>query len=347
MKTAPSDRPLLTIAIPTFNRAQYLELCLRQFIPDKALFSNETVELLVADNCSCDHTGSVVDTFRQQGLEIRSIRNETNIGSDANIAMCFNMARGRYVQILGDDDLYLPGKLQEVVELLDKNEYGVVCLKSYGYERDFVKECPAGPNGQRYFSNVLNFISEVGPLITFVSACIINKDLQKETDASKFCGSNLVQVHLVILSLVRARINAYVQGYTLACKRANSDGYDFSEVFVEKLFSILRSYEAQGFPRSATDILGNKMLVSYYPFNLLRQRLLRKGDSDVTFRRFKAQFGGRKTFYFFCAPIILLPRSLAVLWGLGAALIGRAYNGELRRGWYFAMHRLSTMRRRY
>lgn len=343
METSILTRPLLTIAIPTFNRAAYLQLCLQQFLPDLGLVDDGTVEILVSDNCSTDQTAATVETLRQQGLNIRSISNEINIGSDANIAQCFNQARGRYVQIMGDDDLYLPGKLQYVVSLLRENNYGVVCLKSYGYEHDFTKERPSGVSGKRDFTNISDFLQEVGPLITFISACIINKDLQPEIDAQIFCGSNLVQVHLVILPALRSGLNLYILDYTLACKRANSGGYDFSEIFVEKFFGILKSYESAGLSQSAIDRFGNKLLISYYPFNLLRQRLANQGSPRATFQRFKAQFGSRGVFLFFCAPIIVWPKPLAVLWGWGAVLIGRLWNGELRRGWHFALHRLSTM----
>jgi abequosyltransferase len=341
METSILTRPLLTIAIPTFNRAAYLQLCLQQFLPDRNFVDDGTVEILVSDNCSTDQTAATVEIFRQQGLNIRSISNEINIGSDANIAQCFNQARGRYVQILGDDDLYLPGKLQYVISMLQENDYGVVCLKSYGYEHDFAKERPSGVSGRRDFTDASDFLLEVGPLITFISACIINKDLQREIDARVFCGSNLVQVHLVILPILRSGLNSYILDYTLACKRANSGGYDFSEIFVEKFFDILKSYESVGLPRSAINRLGDKLLVSYYPFNLLRQRLANQGSPDATFRRFKAQFGNRGVFLFFCAPIITWPKPLAVLWGWGAVFIGRVWNGELRRGWHFALHRLS------
>ncbi|MCX4159952.1 MULTISPECIES: glycosyltransferase family 2 protein [Paraburkholderia] len=343
METRASTRPLLTIAIPTFNRAAYVELCLRQFLPDLDLLDDGSVEIVVSDNCSSDHTAATVEAIRQQGLNIRSIRNEQNIGSDANIAQCFNVAQGRYVQILGDDDLYLPGKLRQVVDLLRSNDYGVVCLKAYGYEHDFVKERPTGTSGRRDFTDISDFLYEVGSLVTFISACIINKDLQREIDARVFCGSNLVQVHLVILPALRAGLNAYVLDYILACKRANSGGYDFSEIFVEKFFDILKSYESAGLQPEAVNRLGNKMLISYYPFNLLRQRLSGGGNAPATLRRFKTQFGHRAAFLFFCAPIIAWPKPLAILWGWGAVLTGRIWNGELKRGMHFARHRLSLL----
>jgi abequosyltransferase len=343
MPPVDPTRPLLCIAIPTYNRAAYLALCLRQFLADKDLVDSEVVDILVSDNCSSDDTAAIVASLREQGLAIRYIRNETNIGSDANIAQCFNLARGHYVQIMGDDDLYLPGRLRDIVERLRAREYGVVCLKSYGYEHDFAKERPRGATGWRDFERLDDFLYEVGPLITFISGCIINKQSIPEVDARAFCGSNLVQVHLVTRALLKARANAYELTYTLACKRANSGGYDFSEIFVRNLFGILHGYERDGLPKEAVRRLGTRMLISYYPFNLLRQRLARQGDTRATYRRFADQFGRQSAFLLFCAPIIVLPRPLGIAWGWGAVLVGRVWNGELKRGWHFALHRLGRL----
>jgi len=51
--------PLLSICMPTYNRADLLELALRSLIPQVAATNGE-VELIVSDNCSSDHTPNVV-----------------------------------------------------------------------------------------------------------------------------------------------------------------------------------------------------------------------------------------------------------------------------------------------
>lgn len=335
--------PLLSISIPTFNRAGYLELCLSQFAPEADLVNDGVLEILVSDNCSSDSTSDVIDALRARGLAVRSIRNETNIGSDANIAQCFNEARGHYVQILGDDDLYLPGRLRDVVALLGERERGLVCLKPYGYEHDFVKERPSGATGRVDCERAGDYLYEVGALITFISSCIINKKLMPDVDARAYCGTNLVQVHLVVQAMLRGPLSTYVLDYTLACKRANSGGYDFSEIFVANFFGILKHYEVSGLPRAAVKRLSTKLLITYYPFNLLRQRLARQGDNRATYRRFASHFGWQPAFLLFCAPIIALPRPLAIAWGWASVFIGRIWNGELVRGWHFALHRLALL----
>lgn len=92
--------PLVTIAIPTYNRAQgFLSQALHSAI--KQTYSN--IEILVSDNCSTDETGLVVENFGD--TRIRYYRQKENIGFLANVNFCLEQARGKYFSLLYDDDL--------------------------------------------------------------------------------------------------------------------------------------------------------------------------------------------------------------------------------------------------
>lgn len=113
--TTESTRPLLTIAIPNFNRAGYLkELSLLA-----AQLRNEPrVELIISDNASPDETPAVVQDFVARGLRVRYTRNVQKIGSDANFLQCFEQARGKYVWLFSDDDLIIPQSTRQDSRLL-------------------------------------------------------------------------------------------------------------------------------------------------------------------------------------------------------------------------------------
>lgn len=332
--------PLLTIAIPTFTRAGYLELNLQRLVEEIRDLDAGMVEVLVSDNHSTDDTPGVVARAIAAGLPIRYIRNTVDIGSDANIAQCFNEAQGQYVQIMGDDDLYVRGMLKFLVSKLLEGEYGVVCLRSYGYENDYQAEFPGGHGEAKVYDDVGSFLFTIGPLITFISGCVFNRRVQQSVDARTFCGSNLVQVHLIVNAMLQVPRNMYLTDYILACKRNNSGGYDFSEVFVERLGNILDSFRSTGLSVQAIRRFETGMLMWYHPFYLFRQRLAKQGTLSATRARFVARFGRRPLYRFWVAPIIWLPRPLALAWGAMATLVGRAMRGDLRRGIVFAWNRL-------
>lgn len=333
--------PILSIAIPTWNRAAYLAETLRQLASELGSVNKSAVEILVSDNASTDQTPEAVNRCLLEGLRLTSIRNSENIGSDANIAQCFNLAKGKYVLILGDDDVFVDGGLKALLDLLGTDDYGVVCMRSYGFDRDFRKEYPGGDGVPQIFENVDDFFKKLGPLITLISVCVINKELLPGIDASVFCGSNLVQVHLVARAAIEAKHNAFFNRYLIACKRNNSGGYNFAKVFVDNFFGIMDSYKGTRFTANGVRNLESRMMLSFYPFYLYKSRLYGdnktlESDHLIYERRFK----GRWQYEVVLAPILGWPRLFAVFWGGLVTLLGRVSQGDLRRGCAFAINKM-------
>jgi glycosyltransferase involved in cell wall biosynthesis len=116
-----SFRPLVTIAIPTYNRAGgYLGLALQsasgQTYPD--------IEILVADNASTDGTGDLVRSYADP--RIRYIRHAANIGANNNFNFCVREARGKYFLLLHDDDLIDPDFVEVCMDAVGTGDAGLV-----------------------------------------------------------------------------------------------------------------------------------------------------------------------------------------------------------------------------
>lgn len=336
-------KPQLSISIPTYNRSKYLGETLRQLHSELGGCENDDVEVIVSDNSSTDNTESVVRSLIENGLKIRYIRNNQNIGSDANIAQCFNLAKGKYVVILGDDDLFVDGGLSELLDELRDAEYGVAYLRSYGFDYDFRKEHPGKGGNHKVHDNPGSFLADIGPLMTLISGCVINKGLLPKVNANDYCGGNLVQVHLVIQAALKAQHNFLINRYMIACKRNNSGGYDFSKVFVENVGNILDYYTGKGLSRQDVLNIERKFIVTYIPFYLMKQRYYRQGDMATIYQNFSKRYGGKLSFYICLYPILKLPRWLAVAWGGFATLIGRTLNGDLIRGLFFLKYKIHKL----
>jgi hypothetical protein len=246
------------------------------------------------------------------------------------------------VLILGDDDLLVDGCLDILLQRISNNNYGVACLRAYGFISDFRKEYPGAGGKEITFSDGGKFLAAIGPAMTLISSCIINKSLLPTLDAQQFCGSNLVQVHLVIRAVLAAKTNLFIDQYMIACTRNNSGGYDFSSVFVEKLGQILDGYRASGLSQVAVKAVETRLIIGYYPFYLLRQRLARSGDTNETLNCFADRFRGRRLFRYWLAPIIWLPRPVSIVWGGLATLLGRVACGDFRRGVAFVLDRIRS-----
>ncbi|HEB85581.1 MAG TPA: glycosyltransferase family 2 protein [Gammaproteobacteria bacterium] len=94
------ENPLVSIGIPTFNRAngnllKVIERALGQ--------TYQNVEVIVSDNCSSDHTPELVQSIKDSRL--RYFRQETNQGPNFNFNYCLKQARGEYFLLFHDDDM--------------------------------------------------------------------------------------------------------------------------------------------------------------------------------------------------------------------------------------------------
>lgn len=96
-------QPLLSICVPTFNRAPLLRLLLASLVRE-AYGLGDRLEIVVSDNASTDDTPDVVASV-QADLPLKYSRNPTNLGVAANIDAVVGLAAGTYCWIVGDDDL--------------------------------------------------------------------------------------------------------------------------------------------------------------------------------------------------------------------------------------------------
>ena len=96
---------LLTIAIPTYNRAELLDKQLTWLSQAIKGFESEC-EILVSDNCSTDHTQSIISKWKHilNNITFNSHKNPNNIGVMRNIIYCLSAATTKYVWTIGDDD---------------------------------------------------------------------------------------------------------------------------------------------------------------------------------------------------------------------------------------------------
>ena len=114
--------PLVTIAIPTYNRANaYLPQALESVFNQ----TYQNLEIIVADNCSTDETEQVVRAFDDPRL--RYVKQPNNIGAFNNWSFCLDQARGAYLQFLFDDDLIDPDFIEVCMTAAGgKGDIGVI-----------------------------------------------------------------------------------------------------------------------------------------------------------------------------------------------------------------------------
>ena len=309
--------PLLTIAIPTFNRSWYLKRCLYQIVNQMIPYGNR-VELIVSDNGSTDDTEAVVNTYVAEGHTIHYIKNATNIGADANFRQCFEMAHGKYFLLFSDDDLLLDNSLRMIVDIIAGDDFGVVYLSSYFFKDDYQKERPKRKKkGAIIFDDLSSFIQKVDVWFTFISGNVINKSLvSANLDLNDFAGSNLPQLSWTFSSLFNAHKNVYYDEYFVAGQGDNSGGYKFCEVFGKNMNAIFRTFENKyGVNFEYFDIINRKVLKKHLSkFILSARKDFGSHDKEDFMLILHPIYKSYMSYWIFVYPAIKWPLPLAKIW---------------------------------
>ena len=106
---------LLSICIPTYNRACTLNECLHSLFEQKLDFSK--VEVCVSDNGSTDETTQVISKWSNK-LHLIVNRNSQNQGIPCNFLKVVSLAKGKYIWLLGDDDIVVPESVTYLLKLI-------------------------------------------------------------------------------------------------------------------------------------------------------------------------------------------------------------------------------------
>lgn len=111
----------LSIIIPTYNGDKYLSQNLRTLIPMMKECDSEEVELIISNNASTDNTDEIIQSALKEYPLIKYIKRETNIGAMPNFSESVKESSGRFVFLLGDDDILMPGFISNILTIIKKH----------------------------------------------------------------------------------------------------------------------------------------------------------------------------------------------------------------------------------
>ena len=112
---------ILTIAIPTFNRARRLEKGLLDLLKEINTSLNKSdIAVLVSNNGSTDETEGVIARCREiylaDDIVFTTRTVDCNQGFDSNVLACYAISNSKYVWFLSDDDNIIPGSIDLIIE---------------------------------------------------------------------------------------------------------------------------------------------------------------------------------------------------------------------------------------
>ena len=108
------NSPLVSIVIPTYNRAQDLIRALKSVLDQQY----QNWEVIIVDNNSQDNTQEIVENFNEKRFKFYLINNDGVIAKSRNLGIFH--AAGEYVAFLDSDDWWSRYKLTKSIKYLEK-----------------------------------------------------------------------------------------------------------------------------------------------------------------------------------------------------------------------------------
>tara|TARA_B100002019_G_scaffold293498_1_gene321540 strand:- start:3166 stop:3891 length:726 start_codon:yes stop_codon:yes gene_type:complete len=99
-------RNKLSVVIPVFNEEKTLSEVVKKVL--SAEISNQTLEIIIVDDCSSDSTWEIAKDLKKNEPRIKIIRHEINLGKGASLRTGFSESCGQIVLIQDGDLEYDP-----------------------------------------------------------------------------------------------------------------------------------------------------------------------------------------------------------------------------------------------
>ena len=119
---AEQAQPLVSVIMPAYNAAAYVEAAIRSVI-------GQTItdwELIVIDDRSADESYNVIQRLAAEDERIRAFRNPQNMGVARTRNFGIEQACGQFIAFLDSDDIWHADKLEKQLALAKETGAGIV-----------------------------------------------------------------------------------------------------------------------------------------------------------------------------------------------------------------------------
>lgn len=175
------ERPLLAICIPTYNRCEILEECLRDTISKVKKYNFPVV---VVDNASTDGTQELVMKFVDEYPALEYHLQSENLGADRNFESCLKLSPAAYSWLLGDSYRIVEEELDALIDILQNGQHCALINNSLNRVRNVASAVYADPDRLLY---------DIGWHMTILCSLILSRELIHNTNFARYYNTNFIQ----------------------------------------------------------------------------------------------------------------------------------------------------------
>lgn len=295
------NQPLLSICIPTYNRADILNDTLISLTQDPDF--SDKVEVVISDNCSTDNTETIVNEFIKRFDNIIYSKNLENV-KDANFFKVLSLGKGKYLKLINDTIKFNNGMLKFI---LDKIKEDDSCQNQLFFYQNTYWNCDT----QLWCENVNDFVYNASFLSTWIANFGIWKDkLTELKDVDRSVSLMLVQVDWSLQLSSSQKVLIYYRDFFEVTSLKKKGGYNIFKVFIENYLMLLSNYI--GTKQLQKKVFRNEKRRLYNFFVLpWLYKLVLKGNKQYFFDTQK-MFPIILKYFWYCPYIYLSPITLII-----------------------------------
>lgn len=173
---------LLSICIPTYNRCDILDVTLHKLFsnPD---FDNDSIEVIVSDNCSTDNTRKIVSKYPF----VKYYCNEKNT-SFFNLTTVLSYATGTYIRLFNDTFSFKPNALLTLltrIRIYENDDDNLFFYPNFIHNQNTIKKV----------NSISSFFYECSYNTTWTATIgFWKKDFDKIEDKNRYASLHLPQL---------------------------------------------------------------------------------------------------------------------------------------------------------
>lgn len=277
-----ADAPLITIAIPTYNRIDTLTETLDQLARQEG-FQDADLEIVVSDNASpVDPTPMLREFEHRHGRPLVLHRNATNEGIDGNIHRVGELASGRYILFMSDDDVLLPGTLRRLQAMVREQPDLLFCfVNGFSFRGTYDPAFRAPPiielDRELVTRSNDTFIEAIGVWSTFLSAFFVERQAWLGVpERTRYLGTDIYLTHVLfrLLAAQPQRTKIVTADALIAARDAFTGSYRIFHAFgLHFMRLLLKQAPGLGFSQAVIGKVKNRTMRDTLPSMILRVRM--------------------------------------------------------------------------
>ena len=278
------SNPVLSICIPTRNRANYLDITLYNITKEPIFCNTDKVEIIISDNCSDDNTEEVCIKYCSKfPNKIKYIKQQKNI-EDKNFIEVLKLANGKFAKLNNDTLYFRENALSYLISLLEKTSTDTVFMLNN-----------KGDISEERYDSFNEFIYDNTYLCTWIGGLFVNVEAYKRLDKpDRFSFMQLAQVD-ILARLSQSKGLTCVHGRLMSLQSLpTKGGYNITKVFGENFIILLKQLIDENIISLKTynKVIKRTLLshISHYHFDVKDEYNFQKGGYfKILFKYYKTK----------------------------------------------------------